>query len=314
MSRRRSSSPSDGFVYSLILLFLGGIIGTAFTLIAPTVGMQILGPSPPWYYQVTFYGLLLLIFGSLALIVYLLGRLARETHQSHDELRSSTEELHKPLRSNIEELQSLLRSSVEELRSRIGITIEYVYADPKHGGRRIVYSKAREVVEKAKKQILVLTLINEGDKSKDDEETQREIDKYYEALLERVTKGHVIYRRIVQIPDKKTLKDLVPDTDYRQHFHRMLDIQEGNPTLINLQKAPVRRQTTFVLIDGTHLIWQINERLDSGEWQMHGIFIIEDPRREITQYFETFFDTMRKKIDIERDDLPERNDLSSHSH
>jgi hypothetical protein len=50
------------------------------------------------------------------------------------------------------------------------------------------------------------------------------------------------------------------------------------------------RPTTFVLIDGTTLLWQINAVAESGGMQVLGIFIITDPDRTITKYFENEFD------------------------
>jgi hypothetical protein len=58
--------------------------------------------------------------------------------------------------------------------------------------------------------------------------------------------------------------------------------KEGLP--IELIKVDARRLITFILVDGKYLVWVINE-LEDERNRMHGIFIIEDPRREITSHF-----------------------------
>jgi hypothetical protein len=299
MNHNRPSLHSEELRHEFIVLVVGALIGLFVGVIVQTVIMQLLGPFPPLPLLLAYYGLLALISVCLLVISLRISQLMRRTEESHSE--------HDKLHSDTEALRNELRADVKELQSRVGITIKYV--DRERDGRGTVYRKAREVVEKAKERIWVLTFINEREHTgAKDEKTDPEIDEYYETLLDRAINGGVPYRRIVQVQAGQTVGQAIQNAGYLKHFHRMLDVQESNPNLqISLQKAPTRRLTTFVLIDSTHLLWQINEILPSGTWQMHGIFIIDDPRREITQHFESFFEAMRSAVQgsIERSELPE---------
>jgi hypothetical protein len=67
------------------------------------------------------------------------------------------------------------------------------------------------------------------------------------------------------------------------------------------------------LIDDETLIWQINEILESGDMQMNGIFIIQDPRHEITQHFRAFAESAKRESlgAVQRSELPPLDDGSS---
>jgi hypothetical protein len=193
----------------------------------------------------------------------------------------------------------------EELRNNVGVKIMYVDRD--RYGRANVFAEARKIVEKAEHSIFVLnSFLGETPEDTDDRadapeaiKRQRrkviqERDKYYETMLERALDG-VIYERILQVREGQKLATVAKDEGYRRHFYRILEEKEKNPKLqLGLLKAPAKRLSTFVLVDDENLIWQINEVLPSGDIQMQGVFIIQDPRREITQHFKTFIQNARR--------------------
>lgn len=175
---------------------------------------------------------------------------------------------------------------MERLYRRVGIKVRYHEND----GAGQVYVKCRNVVKKANKSILVLnSYLVEGNR-----DGQQERAEYYESLLERVTEGGVEYIRIVQHKqDGSNLAELGEDQVHSAHLHRMMDLKHGPAAhRVLLKKCLANRLTTFVLVDGEHLIWQINnvnfeggkERLD-----LQGVFIIHDPQQRITQQFEQYF-------------------------
>lgn len=202
----------------------------------------------------------------------------------------------------------------DDLRHNIGLRI--MYFDRDRHSRATLFSEARKIIEKAKNSIFVLNSIlpetpeNEEDMPEmskwQNQLTIQERDRYYESLVERAGEG-VTYERIIQLRSDQSVQDVAKDKGYIKHFHRVLEIKDKNGNLpIGLIKAPAKRLSTFVLVDDEVLIWQINEVLKSGGVQMHGIFIIQDPRHEITQHFRAFVESAKRESfgAIHREELP----------
>jgi len=202
-----------------------------------------------------------------------------------------------------------IAKQTKELSNNVGLRIKYFDRD-RHG-RGVLYSEARKVIEKADQNIFVLnSVITEiSEYEKDDEKDDTVIlerDKYYETLLERASKG-ITYERVIQLKNGQSVSSSIKDKDYINHFHRIFDIKEKNRNLsIGLIKAPAKRLSTFVLVDNESLIWQINEVLETGNVRMHGIFIIQDPRHEITQHFSVFAESAKREGfgAVHRNELP----------
>ena len=200
----------------------------------------------------------------------------------------------------------LLFQEVNEIRHSVGINVTYI---ERKNDRANLFKRAKGIIQTAQESILVVTsFMKEGDIAKD-QEAILERDEYYDALIDKVieSKGKITYQRILQIKEGQEVRELVESKEYQRHLHRMLDEKEGHPGLpIGLLKVPAKRVTTFVLIDGKYLIWQINELIDTDTMRMHGIFIIEDPQKEITGPFMKFFEDL--KLDargaVRRDELP----------
>ncbi len=193
----------------------------------------------------------------------------------------------------------------DEIRKNVGIKI--LYLDKDNVGREKLFSSAREIVERAQKDIVILNsfmfetsedAIDPNDPKNEVERKKREIrerDRYYEALIEKATEG-ITYERILQFREGETVADLAKDDGYKKHFLRVFEAKKKEPDLkISLIKTRAKRFTTFVLVDDENLIWQINELTPSGNMQMQGVFIIHDPRREITQHFRIFIDKANRE-------------------
>jgi|YNPNPStandDraft_1061719.scaffolds.fasta_scaffold46318_2 hypothetical protein len=209
---------------------------------------------------------------------------------------------------------SQVAKHIDELRHNVGLRI--VYFDRDRHGRAALFSEARKVVEKAKHTIFVLnsviTEVSEEDEEKD-ETVLQERDRYYETLLDRAING-VTYERVIQLKKGQSVAKSIKDKGYIRHFHRIFEVKDENQRApIGLIKAPARRLSTFVLIDDETLIWQINEILESGDMQMNGIFIIQDPRHEITQHFRAFAESAKRESlgAVQRSELPPLDDGSS---
>jgi hypothetical protein len=183
----------------------------------------------------------------------------------------------------------LLKDAVHLMRRldrRVGIKFRYIEND----GSGRVYIKCRNVVRRATKNILILnSYMAEG--HGDDQRKER--SDYYDSLLERARNG-VEYIRIIQVRrDESNLLDLSHDEIHSGHLRKMIDLRRGPcSSTIMLKKCPARRLSTFILIDGEHLIWQINAVDFAGgneTLQLQGVFIIHDPQHKITELFEKHF-------------------------
>src|SRR5258708_40089614 len=91
----RSTLVSDSISSAFFNALIGAVIGVVFAIIAQSAIMQFFGQSPTWYHQVAFYGLLVLIFGCLFLIFFLVRRVRNDTHQNYDDLLSRIEDVQK---------------------------------------------------------------------------------------------------------------------------------------------------------------------------------------------------------------------------
>lgn len=202
---------------------------------------------------------------------------------------------------------SQIVQNTNELRHNVGLKISYFDRD-RHG-RSTLFSEARKVVEKAERTIFVLNSVITEVSEEDDEEDEtvlRERDRYYESLLDRAING-VTYERVIQLKKGQSVSKSVKDRGYIRHFHRIFDVKSERPNLpVGLIKAPAKRLSTFVLVDDETLIWQINEVLESDNIRMHGIFIIQDPRHEITQHFRAFAESAKRESfgAVQRNELP----------
>jgi hypothetical protein len=160
-----------------------------------------------------------------------------------------------------------------------------------------VYVACRNVIEKATKSIYVVnSYLVEGHEYAAGGRQKAERKKYYSALMQKAERGAVDYHRILQVQaDRSPLKEMREDGVHFFHLQSMAK-RRKDCTNIRLWKAPANRLTTFVLIDGVHLVWQINEVDSNGRLNLQGAFIIHDPQRRITEHFLRYFDKLRGDI------------------
>lgn len=187
-----------------------------------------------------------------------------------------------------------LAKSTDEIRQNVGLRI--VYFDRERHGRAALFKEARRVVERAQQSIFILnSVITEVGEEREDTEEIQERDRYYDALINRAQNG-ITYERVIQLKPSQSVAEAIKDVGYIKHFHKMLDVKEAAPQLaIGLMKAPAKRLSTFVLVDDEILVWQINEVTPTGNAKMYGIFVIYDPRHEITQHFKAFAESAKRE-------------------
>jgi hypothetical protein len=178
------------------------------------------------------------------------------------------------------------------LDRRVGIKVRYYQRD----ASAEIYIKCQGVIAQAKKTIDVLnSYMVEGHEDIGSSRERQEREKYYAALLDRVGKSDVVYRRIVQVrSDKSNLHQMHEDAVHEKHLRDVALLASGiQQYRVSLLQCPPKRLTTFVLVDGVHLIWQINEvttdKSGNERLNLQGAFIIHDPNKKITGQFEDYF-------------------------
>jgi len=196
---------------------------------------------------------------------------------------------------------------VEGLADKLGFYIQFCGGGTPEE-RKYLFSRATEIVNQAKESIYALnTFMQEyhGSGTREDKTVSQAKSGYYEALIRSIDRG-VKYRRILQIPDGKRLKDILYDNYYIQHFKEIIKLQNKRPNLLSLKVvSPKYNISTFLIIDETIIVLQIDQIVDN-KLQMAGIIIIEDPRREITNRFCTIFNSLdNQSRAVQVSDLPE---------
>lgn len=196
-----------------------------------------------------------------------------------------------------------------ELRARVGVKTRYIEVNPHSNDQTLVYSAAREIVERAKKNIFAVVSYRIEGTQNIHESANKDRAGYFDALIER-TKHGVKYVRIIQVHAGESLKyELGGETsDSVTHYRRMIsESVEHHNTNIGLFEVARQRPLTFVLVDNTYLIWQVNELLPSGQMRMHGILIIEDLDGTLVNSFFDFYERLYgdlNRIAVRMDELP----------
>ena len=190
-------------------------------------------------------------------------------------------------------------SVLNGLKNRVGIKITYI--DKKSQN---LFEKTKKAIESAYESILILNSpqdqifsgIGIGNMTSDHvAENDRNEQEYFQALVASALHKGVSYIRIMQLPDGKKYSEVYnnEDKNLSKHINDILALKQNDKNIsIGLLKAPMKSLTTFVLIDEKKLIWSIDEIDNKGLHRMRGIFLIEDPRREITQHFRLLFDNV----------------------
>jgi len=205
--------------------------------------------------------------------------------------------------SKLLDIKSSVEAALSETKQRITdvdrkVSIEVHYMDRETSESEVaMYREFKRLIMEAHTSILVVNSFLVEDSESFDPNAQKARDEYYKALLDKADHD-VEYRRILQVKsDESTLKELHHNEDHIKHFEEIIKRIDTHPK-IALKRAPAKRLSTFLLIDGEHLIWQINEVVMKKERQymrLHGAFVITDPQRKITTHFLEYYSRLDQR-------------------
>ena len=259
MKQYDSYSPFSNILKSIVILIIGAVLGSVVSLIISKSDIStVFAKSDFSYFQIVLF----LVFICLVLMTYMI----------------------------YETLKYII-----ELRHRVGIKITFIDKNNQN-----LYKKTTKAIEAATESILILSSAYDNifsDEEKKCLKKERDHDEkdYFQALITSAMHRGVSYTRIMQIPDGKSYLDVFnkKGENLTDHIHELLELKQKNKNLnIGLFKAPLKSLTTFALIDESVMLWTVNEINSEGVQQMRGLFLIEYPRREITQHFKSLFDTV----------------------
>lgn len=184
-------------------------------------------------------------------------------------------------------------NTVQNLEKRVSIKVSYA-----ERGRVDPFGKANEIIDSAEQKIIVCTSFI-APPEKPSKKEEKGVSKYYTNMLQNLIerakanpRGDYEYTRILQFPEGKTdLKEVVDDLAYLRHFEEMLTCARPGNLKIHLRKVNASLHSTFVLVDNTKLIWQLNQvsKENKNKTKLHGVFLIDDPFQEITPIFRDHF-------------------------
>lgn len=121
--------------------------------------------------------------------------------------------------------------------------------------------------------------------------------EYFDALIAKCKTATFEYQRKCQIEIGSDatldgeLRKWEQNRDYWEHFRAILNAQKDPSfqTKPEIHFYPAKRYTTFLIINGTVLVWQINEKRIDGQHYMRGVFVFRDEKHQIVPYFERHF-------------------------
>jgi hypothetical protein len=215
------------------------------------------------------------------------------------------------------------KTTVEELdkiRRQIGLSAQFIFDFPRADGTGILYKKATELVFKAETEILILhhNMSNVDWRNPEEEyrsdEWKKARGQYYQALLSKCNQHRqdtFFYRRILQIPESKKVKDGVIKRSMigagmALHCTELLQFIKQNPETALLKYSPVFLPQTLVLIDERFILWEVDAiDPDAKAGYMDALTIFDDTDGNFVKYLKNFYlkidaqATKVKSVDLE---------------
>lgn len=181
---------------------------------------------------------------------------------------------------------------------------------PLKQARGATYQIAADLIENAEKEILVLWYQNPLSLKVPEEqwrsdEWNKQKSRYHQALIKKCleNKGKsFFYRRILQIPEPIKVKNgiikhnLLSTTTF-EHCYALLDFINKNPesSTAVLKYAPIFMEQVFVLIDGRHILWEVDGLNPENDSEyMDSVVVFDDLNGDFAHYLRDFF----MKVDV----------------
>jgi hypothetical protein len=195
---------------------------------------------------------------------------------------------------------SNLRSDISKVSDRIdklqSIAPWITYYDTHGSSRDSLFEEITRIVSGAQRDILALNWYGE---ERDQDLPAR--DRYFSVLIEKASS--LEYKRLIQSASYDRANGAPPisqefEESYVNHFKAMIATQreqkKAGKFRIELMVVPPYVPSTFLIVDGKYLVWQLNELAhhDSREqWKIRGAIIVHD---QGGRFIEHFVDTFKR--------------------
>lgn len=191
-----------------------------------------------------------------------------------------------------------LEKKLDDLASTFGAKVSFVSMD--QGRHKFVTERIKKIVADATREVLVLDYNPIDEKESkvgylDEDIASIERRRNYEALIEKVRSkrsGSFRYRRILQVPQGRKIYELLTnDLVFREHCEALIKLGERQPETANLKTCAPIHEGFYMLVDGRHLILDVNViDPENRYFTSGGSFFIDDPTGKIVEHFYKFFE------------------------
>ena len=194
-----------------------------------------------------------------------------------------------------------IKKELNNINESLGLTVTFVH-DPPQRSTGEVYKRCRQIVEKAEKEILIVTRSGLQDSDRLGVESgilsqqyEAEIINYFNALHEKIKNNRntkYFFRRILQSSegaDISITKDRVGERRFH-HLKNVLEFLEEYPECGYFKVAPILFEHAFLIVDERYVILTIEaSNPDQKVHYMEGVLIFDDPQKKLVRYLKNFF-------------------------
>jgi hypothetical protein len=180
-----------------------------------------------------------------------------------------------------------INQRLDRMEPQIGVKTRLMTAEE-------TYKEAEKAVRNAKEEILATT--NWAQPFQSNPDASADMKSYFPALLQKVTEQEVRYERIIQMPpaDKKVVQRTMQMIDHiRECIAKRND--KTIKGIIGVFRCDESISVNFLLVDGKHLFFQIDEFDESTKcFQFSKCLSVRDDRKELTAVFKRLFESLKQ--------------------
>lgn len=206
-----------------------------------------------------------------------------------------------------------LAAQISDLANQVGMKVGSLLTSETDKFQSIAEDPSAQLILSAEKELLILDLVAGGGTWPDDAMNQILLDEVFTGIMERIEapQSELVYKRIIQVQDTSTGLKHINNDNLLRHCrdivrYRGAGRQKRRAVLrIAKQRFPFK----FVLIDGKHLILQLQQYDEKQQLSLWGELQITDPTGMLISVFRQIWEEIDYHDDNTRNAAP--SDLST---
>jgi uncharacterized membrane protein YuzA (DUF378 family) len=187
-----------------------------------------------------------------------------------------------------------LAAQISDLANQVGMKVGSLLTSETDRFQSIAEDPSAKLILSAEKELLILDFIAGGGTWPDDAMNQILLDQVFTGIMERVKapQSELVYKRVIQVADTSAGLRYITNANLLRHCHdivryRGVSRQQQRAVLrIAKQRFPFK----FVLIDGKHLILQLQQYDEKQQLNLWGELQITDPTGRLISVFRQIWD------------------------